>query len=355
MKELLRQLLAIPSPTYKEQEVVKFIKKWFKDNLPETKIDEFKDSLICHFPYQPTKPHIALVGHSDVVPNFFEPYEKDNKLYGAGASDMTGALACYMNLMKEFSKEILNSYNISIIIYSREEGTTIEKNGLYDLINEYPNYFKTIDLAIVGEPTDNTIQIGCVGSIHAKIKVRGQACHSARPWNGENALYNSLPIIEAFAKKDEFQAKKHTIYNVDFFDVLQLTESESQKGRTTIPGYWEANINFRYAPIYSEKEAKEHLTNLVKPLLNNKVEFQIKDIAYAGKVIENDVFKDIINKLGVQVCAKQAWTDVAQLTNLGISAFNFGPGLTSQAHQDNEFICLELFNSYYETLKKLFI
>ena len=352
MKQLLKQLLAIPSPTYQEQEIVKFIKKWFSQNLPKAKIDEFKDSLICHFPQQPNKPHLALVGHSDVVPQHFEPYEKDNRLYGSGASDMTGSLACYMHLMKEVGEKILANYNISLIIYSREEGTTIEQNGLYDLINHCPNYFKSIDLAIVGEPTDNTVQIGCVGSIHAQIKALGQACHSARPWNGENALYNALPIIKSFANDPKFQSKKHTLFGVDFFDVIQLTESHSQAGRTSLPGYWQANINFRYAPIYSEDQAKDYLTRLIKPLLNDKIHFSITDSAYAGKVIENQTFKNIIKKLGREICAKQAWTDVAQLTNFGISAFNFGAGLTSQAHQDNEYICLDLFYSHYEILKK---
>ena len=138
MTELLKQLLAIPSPTFKEQEIIAFIKKWINQNLCDTRIDEFKDSLIVHFPKKEGLPHICLVGHSDVVPEFFDPYIKNNRLYGSGASDMTGALACYLYLMKEFGNKILQNYNISLIIYSREEGTIIEENGLYDLINQYP-------------------------------------------------------------------------------------------------------------------------------------------------------------------------------------------------------------------------
>ena len=180
----------------------------------------------------------------------------------------------------------------------------------------------------------------------------GQACHSARPWNGENALYNASPLINAFASNQEFQPKKHSIFGVDFFDVIQITQSHSQEGRTSLPGYWQANINFRYAPIYTQNQAKQHLEKLITPLLNEKTTFQITDCAYAGKVIENDTFKTIIKSLDLEVYAKQAWTDVAQLSNFGISAFNFGPGLTAQAHQDNEYICLDLLEKYYQKLVK---
>ena len=347
MIELLRQLLAIPSPTFKEQEIVRFLKKWMHENFTDITITEFKDSIICHFPWTEGKPHISLVGHSDVVPEFFEPYFEGDKLYGSGGSDMTGALAAYMHLMKLKQKEVLNNFNISILIYSREEGTKVEENGLYDLINEYPDYFKSVDLAIVGEPTDNTIQIGCVGSTHAEVIVRGVACHSARPWNGENAIYKALPLIDAFAQTKE---ESHTLFGVDFFDVMQITESYSEAGRTSLPGYWRGNINFRFAPIYTVEEAEAKLTKKVEDLGLDGVEFRILDSSPCGSVIENDVFRDAVAKLALPVEAKQAWTDVAQLTALGVSAFNFGPGLTSQAHKKDEYILVSYMEEHYKAL-----
>ena len=323
-----------------------------EEHFNDITLTEFKDSLICHFPQTEGKKHIVLVGHSDVVPQHFEPYVDGDKLHGSGSSDMTGALAVYLHLMKEAQEEVLKNFNISILIYSREEGTKMEDNGLYDLIQEYPDYFKSVDLAIVGEPTDNTIQIGCVGSTHAEVIVRGLACHSARPWNGENALYKALPLIEEFAKTKE---ESHTLFGVDFFDVMQITESHTEAGCTSLPGFWRGNINFRFAPIYTVAEAEAKLTAKVEALGMEGVEFRILDSSPCGSVIETEVFRDAVDKLALPVEAKQAWTDVAQLTGMGISAFNFGPGLTSQAHKDNEFILISYVEEHYKALKAFLV
>ena len=347
MIKLLTKLLAIPSPTFQEREIADYIKAWMFEHYEGIEVTDFKDSLICHFPQTEGLPHISLVGHSDVVPAHFEPYIDGDKLHGSGVSDMLSAVAVFMDVMKDHAEEVLKKFNISILIYSREEGTKMEDNGLHDLIEEYPEYFKSVDLAIVGEPTDNTIQIGCVGSCHAEVKVKGLACHSARPWNGENALYKALPLLNAFA---EIEPVKHTLFGVDFFDVMHITESHSQPGRTSLPGFWRGNINFRYAPVYTIEEAEKKLLDLVNGLNVDGLTIEILDTSPCGSVIETDLFKESVEKLGAEVCAKQAWTDVAQLTAHGISAFNFGPGLTSQAHKANEYAMISDIEKYREML-----
>jgi succinyl-diaminopimelate desuccinylase len=347
MLKLFKQLLAIPSPTFKEQEIVAFIKEWSHENLGEFTLLESKDSIIIEFPKTAGLPHIALVGHSDVVPAHFEPYTDGDKLHGSGASDMLGAVACYLQLLKEHPDAVLKKANISILIYAREEGTPLVDNGLYDLIRVFPEYFESVDLAIVGEPTDNTIQVGCVGSLHADVKIKGLACHSARPWNGTNAIYKAIPFIEKMAK---LEPVKHPLFGVDFFDVIQLTETNSEPGRTSLPGYWQGNVNFRFAPVYTAEEAEQKLLDMVNGWEIPDLEITIKDTAPAGSVIETELFTEVVQKLNAPIQAKQAWTDVAQLSAHKIAAFNFGPGLTSQAHKDNEFIMISDTEAHYAKL-----
>ena len=347
MIDLLEQLLNIPSPTFHEQEKVKFIREWCTEHLGEIDFIEHYDSLIVKFPETEGLPHVALVGHSDVVPKHFTAYTEDGRLHGSGASDMLGAIAAYMEIMREHRDAILKKYNISLLIYAREEGTPLPDNGLYDLIEFIPEYFDSVDMAIVGEPTDNTIQVGCVGSLHAAVKVTGLACHSARPWNGENALYKALPFINKMA---EIEHQKHTLFGVDFFDVISITESSCEPGRTSLPGYWECNVNFRFAPVYTPEEAEKKLIDMVNSWNVNGLEIRIKDTAPAGSVIESETFSQLVEALGAPVQAKQAWTDVAQLSARKISAFNFGPGLTAQAHKDNEYILIEDCKTYYKML-----
>ena len=351
MIQLLKDMLSIPSPTFHEQELTAFIKKYAEDNLPSPNITEFADCLIIKLNETASElPHITLVGHSDVVPQWFAPRIEGELLYGAGVSDMLAAEAAFFHVLAKHHEEILKRCRISIVIYSREEGTTVEENGLYDLINQFPEFFKSIDLAVVGEPTDNTIQIGCCGSLHARVVSTGLACHSARPWNGENAFYKALPFIQAMA---DLEPVKHEVFNCDFFDVLQITEESCTPGRTSIPGRWEANVNFRYAPVRSAEAAEQYVLDFVNDLKVDGLEINIKDNAPSGSVNATPLFARATELLGFPVQAKQAWTDVAQLSAMDIPCFNFGPGLTAQAHKDNEYAEIPLIEAYAVSLKNM--
>ena len=163
--------------------MVQYTRNYFKEITGITFI-EHNDSLIVKGPFKQGLPHIALIGHSDVVPDHVNVRVDGDKLHGSGASDMKGADACFMYLFKELlqnhgdhdglSKINSLQYNVSFILYAREEGTPLVQNGLNDLINKEMDYFKSIDLAIVGEPTNMSIQLGCVGSCHAKVTVHGK-------------------------------------------------------------------------------------------------------------------------------------------------------------------------------------
>ena len=358
---LTKDILSIKSPTFYEKEMVQFTRNYF-EGLPGITFLEHNDSLIVKGPFKEGLPHIALVGHSDVVPDYFNVRVDGDKLHGSGASDMKGADACFMYLFKDLlqdhsihnhstSTNVLK-YNVSFILYAREEGTPLVQNGLNDLINKEMDYFNSIDLAIVGEPTNMSIQLGCVGSCHAKVTVHGKESHSARPWDGENALYKALPIIQYFA---DLKPIKKEIFGVAFSDVMSITESSSDSGRTTIPGKWQANINYRYAPGITMKEAEEKLFSIFNSIGIKNHTVEIIDNVPAGQVIESELFTTVVKKLGFSIEAKQAWTDVAQLTQQGIPAFNFGPGLTAQAHKQDEYILMSDIQAYFESLKSLFL
>lgn len=352
--QYLETMLNIASPTGEEQA----FNRWFVNQMqtlcPHWQVQEHKDSLIFAPAAEPSdeRPHLCLVGHSDVVPAHFTPRYEAGRLHGSGASDMKGALAAFLALLEQWGPEIENHYRLSVVLYAREEQTPLVDNGLYHLIGAFPDFFKSIDTALIGEPTDNTLQLGCVGSIHATLEVQGVACHSARPWNGENALYKALPLMQKIA---QLEPVGHEIFGLTFFDVFQLTESQCQPGRTSLPGWWKGNLNFRFAPVRSEAEAWAFLQERLQPELA-LAKLQLLDSVPAGGVVKTPCFEALMERfqeLGVALQPKQAWTDVAQLTAHGIAAFNFGPGLTAQAHTDDEHICLQDLEDYLHLLYKV--
>ena len=353
--DLASRICEIDSRTFQEKELCNFFKKRLLQ-IPENKnhsfeIIEHKNCLYTHWQSKEKNTKtIALIGHLDVVSPYFKPYleeGKKEKLHGSGISDMKNSLAIYLYLLENYLTDILKKNNLVVIFYAREEGTSVQENGLYDLIKKIPTKIKAIDLAIVGEPTDNTLQFGCVGSLHAEIKITGKACHSARPWQGENALYNAIPFLQ---KISSLKRKHHSIFDLDFYDVLQVTESSSETGRTSLPGIWKANVNFRFAPIYNEQEAKKKLIEQLIEFGIKKKNIFIKDISPSGKIVDSPLLQEFIQKIGLPKKAKQAWTDVAQLGALEIPCLNFGAGLTSQAHVEDEYIFTEDMKFHTEKL-----
>ena len=55
---------------------------------------------------------------------------------------MKGGLAGFLWFIKENEQKILEKYQLSVILYSREEGTKIEDNGLLEIIEIIDNLKK---------------------------------------------------------------------------------------------------------------------------------------------------------------------------------------------------------------------
>ncbi|MGA0242703.1 MAG: M20/M25/M40 family metallo-hydrolase [Candidatus Marinamargulisbacteria bacterium] len=346
--ELLMSLLAIPSPTYGEEKKTDFLMDWFTRYLPAFVVKRVGNNIIATHLVE-DRPNLAFVGHTDTVPDFFSPYKTGDQIYGSGASDMQSGLASFLTFVQNHLTALIASYGLTIILYDKEEGTPIHENGLNELIRHCSDDITAIDMAIVAEPTNNTIQLGCVGSLHYTVRVTGQAAHSARPWHGENALYKALPLIQNIAA---IAPKKQSVFGVDFFDVIDITESQSTPGRTTVPEAWTGNINYRFSPVHSLATAKQYVEGIVQSS-NVSTELILHSAVDAGQVIDTPLLTKAASFLTVE--AKQAWTDVAQLTAQGVCAFNFGPGRQDQAHVSNECVFYSDMVTYENILKRLLL
>ena len=135
--------------------------------------------------------------------------------------------------------------------------------------------------------------------------------------------------------------------------MFQVTQSSSEKGRTSVPGFWQCNVNYRFSPDKSMAEAKSILHAHFKQAGILQEDYNIVDCVPAGEVIESALFKKVLTELNRPVQAKQAWTDVAQFSLLGIPAFNFGPGLPEQAHQKDEYVPLQHVVEHYDLLQSV--
>ncbi|ADU96682.1 peptidase M20 [Thermovibrio ammonificans HB-1] len=341
---LLEKLISIPSVYGNEKEIADYCEKELSGN-PKLKVIRENNTLVAHTEINPEKRTVALVGHLDTVdvPNSKTGKVENGKLYGLGASDMKAGDAVILKIAQDL-KEAESRFNLFFILYEKEEGPYRE-NGLQPLFKKWKELLSKIDFAFVLEPTDNTVQVGCLGVIHAWFTFKGKRAHSARPWQGENAIHKSWPLLKFLS---ELKPKPYTVGGLTYYEVLNATMAEFEGGRNIIPESFRLNLNYRFSPTKSLEEAQKELKELGERF---GAEVTFTDLSPAARpCTDNPVLREFLSRFKVKVEPKQAWTDVAQLSSHGIDAVNFGPGQPHQAHQVDEWVELEKVKECYRML-----
>jgi succinyl-diaminopimelate desuccinylase len=339
-------LIRIPSVIGDERALCDAVEAWAQRRFGPSGVVRVSNSLALGRRDDP-RPTLALVGHLDTVPanpDGTEPRIERGRLVGLGASDMKGSLAVMMHLADDLPLDTL-PFNLRLVFYEREEGPYLE-SGLGPIYDAAPE-LKAAAFTIAMEPTDGAVQVGCVGSLHATLTFRGQAAHSARPWQGQNAVHaaGSLLVDLHHRPRREVLVGGHT-----FFEVMSVTLAKGGRARNVVPDGFELNLNSRFAPGKSIDEAEAD----VRALVNGRCEVTITDRSPSGRVCaDNPHFQKLVTLTGRPAEAKQAWTDVARLSEWGLDAVNYGPGETAQAHQKGESASVEALGHAFEVLRTL--
>ena len=147
---------------------------------------------------------IALSGHTDVVPvtgqawdsDPFTLVEREGRLYGRGACDMKGFLACVLALVPAFTARALRVPIHIAFSYDEEVGCT----GVRPMIAEFGKTLQMPRMVVVGEPTSMTVVDAHKGPMRWKVALTGKAAHSSMPHLGVNAItYAGAPAGRAGA------------------------------------------------------------------------------------------------------------------------------------------------------------
>ena len=339
-------LCSIPSETGQEAEIATWVQHRCVEYAGEDAVRRVGNSVVCvPFPPEarPGQPTVALVGHLDTVKCAEnQRYEvHDGRVYGCGASDMKSGIAVMLALLERWRE--LERARTVWIFYDAEEGPA-EENGLGPVLAS--GILPPLDFAFILEPTDRGVQPGCMGLLHATVRVHGVRAHSARPWQGENAIYRALPLLERLRG---FGRREVRFGALTFYEVMVATQANTANSRNVVPDLLELNVNFRFAPGNTAAAAEAEL----RALVGDDGDVTIIDSAPAGDVhADHPLIRDWCAREGLAVLPKQAWTDVARFTSQGIPAVNFGPGDTGQAHQADEWCALDSLEHCYGALRR---
>ena len=340
---LTARLVDVPSVSGDEGALAHLVAEELRAQCPPCDLVRSGNNLVLRGPHRPERPTIVLAGHLDTVPpaGNEKARPRDGMLYGLGSSDMKSGLAVMIALATTVDW-IHARANLTFVFYECEE-VALERNGLRKLFPEQP-HLAAADLAILLEPTDNALELGCLGTLNARITARGRAAHSARPWLGENAIAKAVPFLARFAA---LAPRPVVVGGVEFLETFQVTMAEGGRARNVVPDSFAMNVNFRYAPTRTPAEAVAELRTMVPA----GFDFDIVDVAPPGVVrADHPLVEDLLGRFALERRGKQAWTDVAQFTERGVAAVNFGPGVPEQAHQKDEHVPLANLARAYAVL-----
>lgn len=341
LSETLASFVDIPSPTGFEGRLCTNIASRLMRVRGDGAVRRIANSLVVGD--STGRPMVLLVGHLDTVPPQGQaPAKVDNdRLFGLGAADMKGGIAVMVHLL-EHPLVRTGEYDVVGIFYEGEEGPA-SGNALEPILNRL-DWLQDADFAIVLEPSDGEIQLGCNGVVNAEATFIGKSAHSARPWWGENAITKAVPWIDRIARIGPVPVE---IEGLEYKEVLSITRAAGGIANNVIPGEFVLNLNYRFSPLRSVEEAISEL----EAMCAGADRLEVIDSAPAGPVdVAHPLVEEMRSVSGAALAAKQGWTDVARLGLYGIPAVNFGPGEAFYAHKVDESIALGDLDKVYETL-----
>ena len=344
--KLTKKLIKINStnPGKYEKEVFKFLENLFKKEGVKYKkylLDKDRPNLVIKIGSKDIKDNILFIGHLDTVPFGQLSWKHDplgareinGKIYGRGSTDMKSGIAAMCSAVIKHKNSNFKNKNIILAIVSGEE-TGCEGSKL---IAEKLKSEK-ISAIISGEPTNNYPLLGHKGVLWLEAIVSGKTSHGSTPQYGINSIYNAMDYIKILKrykfKQTNRYMKKSTINIGTFF---------SGQNINSVPDKAVFSIDIRTI------DSNKYYIREIQKIFKNK-NIKIREIVNLDVVYNEkwksqkylNLIKDICkySKKRFNPSFANYFTDISPFQKNHRNPLNIivGPGITSMAHQTNEYV-----------------
>ncbi len=339
--DTLSWLVDISSVTGEEGPICEALATRLGETYRDRDIRGIGNSLVVGTPTD--RPLVLLVGHIDTVPPQGQGPARveGDRLFGLGTSDMKSGVAVMVHLLEERSVRE-GPYDVVGVFYDAEEGPHA-LNGLEPVLQGLP-WLAEAAFAVVTEPTDLELQLGCQGLVNATVRFEGKAAHSARPWLGVNAVTKAGNWLAALHER---APEPYEVGGLTFYEVFSVTRASGGIANNVIPATFDLNLNYRFAPHRTGADALERLAEITA----GADSVDVQECVDGAPVPAGNPYLDrLIAIAEAPVTPKQAWTDVARLARYGIPAVNYGPGEVAQAHKATESVPIANLEPAYRAL-----
>ncbi|MBA8879591.1 acetylornithine deacetylase [Phyllobacterium myrsinacearum] len=290
---------------------------------------------------------IILSGHMDVVPAnedgwFTDPFvlrTESGKLYGRGASDMKGFLACVLASVPNLSTASLTRPIHLSFSYDEEAGC----RGVPHLIKRLPQLCAEPEGCIVGEPSGMRAIRAHKGKAAARIEVHGRSGHSSRPDQGLNAIHAMTAVLSEAVRQAESLAAGPFDSNFEpAYSSLQIGVIKGGQAVNIIPDICTADIEARSISGVNPAELLMPVKAAVESLarLGFRTSWELLSQYPALSLSADSRLALLLHDLtGTEPLAAVSYgTEAGLFQAAGIEAIICGPGDIARAHRANEYM-----------------
>jgi succinyl-diaminopimelate desuccinylase len=167
---------------------------------------------------------------------------------------MKGGVAVQLRIAAEVTEP---TRDITFVFYDCEE-VEAERNGLARVGRTRPELLEG-DFAVLLEPTNGAVEGGCKGTLRVEVTARGVAAHSARPWNGVNAIHEAATLL---GRLTAYDAQTVEVEGLDYHEALSAVGIRGGIAGNVIPDTCVVTVNYRFAPNKTSAEALAHVREL---------------------------------------------------------------------------------------------
>jgi succinyl-diaminopimelate desuccinylase len=231
-------------------------------------------------------PHITFAGHTDVVPPGemtawkLPPFSGEvagGELYGRGAVDMKGGIACALAAVLDHlaANKGKPKGSISFLITGDEEGIAV--NGTPKLLKWAEEHGEKFDHCILGEPSNvnelgDTIKVGRRGSLNGHLIVHGKQGHVAYPHRAINPIRGLVTLIEALQGEPlDAGSEMFPPSHLEFTSVDAVNKTVN-----LIPGEARARFNIRFNDRHTLDGLKALLQERARKAAGKDIDFEFR-------------------------------------------------------------------------------
>lgn len=401
--KILNNLISIKTvvpPAKNYREYVDMIKPYFEQLNFENEEITLPEELVEKIPYSLEGPRINLVstknnnknqwvtfyGHMDVVPApsqgkekwRFDPFKanmiKSGKIYGRGAADMKGSMACLILALQIIEKlNLTPKYNLKIV------NCTDEEIGIYPGVRYLAEqgYLKGIIFCMEGV-VEPIIVVGCAGALNVEVETIGRSCHSGMNFMGVNALEEMVPILVELIKLKRIVEQRESVdipglprfgtaEQQNMTPMFNLDIIRSGEKPNIVPDSCKLTINRRLIPDENINDVKDEIKQAImkgkekSKALDVKITFKYDyppvrmDSNGLGVTRIKEVIKKVQNipEDKLRILGMSGSTDmgfVSEIMNKDDIIFHGVGNVGSNAHGVNETIKLKDIRTYIKEL-----